>query len=84
MNPTHHGGGGGGGLGGIPGMGGMGGMGGALNLQQIGAGLGIFAFLDRFFGGNPYLSAGFGILVVTTLYLHLNMIFDECNDEITP
>lgn len=39
-----------------------------FNIQQIGGALGIFAVLDRFFGGNPYLSAGFGILIVTTLY----------------
>jgi hypothetical protein len=39
-----------------------------FNLQQIGGALGIFAVLDKYFGGNPYLSAGFGILIVTTLY----------------
>jgi hypothetical protein len=43
----------------------------AFNLQQIGGALGIFAILDNFFGGNPYLSAGFGILIVSTLYQKL-------------
>ena len=51
------------GVGGVPQM---------FNIQQIGAGLGIFAVLDKFFGGNPYLSAGFGILIVTTLYPYSN------------
>jgi chaperone BCS1 len=47
---------------------GPGGLSQAFNIQQIGGALGIFAVFDRFFGGNPYLSAGFGILFVTTLY----------------
>lgn len=47
---------------------GMGGTPQIFNLQQIGGALGIFAVLDKFFGGNPYLSAGFGILIITTLY----------------
>jgi len=56
---------------GMPGMGG--GVGGMFNIQQIGGALGIFAVLDKFFGGNPYLSAGFGILIVTTLYRYFLM-----------
>lgn len=47
---------------------GPGGLSQVFNIQQIGGALGIFAVFDRFFGGNPYLSAGFGILFVTTLY----------------
>lgn len=45
-----------------------------FNMQQIGGALGIFAVLDKFFGGNPYLSAGFGILIVTTLYRYFWML----------
>lgn len=48
-------------------------MGGGLppmNMQQIGGALGIFAVLDKFFGGNPYLSAAVGVLIVSTLYLY--------------
>lgn len=45
----------------------MGGMGGSINLQQIGGALGIFAVLDKYVGGNPYLSAMLGILIATAL-----------------
>lgn len=55
------------------GGGAMGGGMGGINLQQIGGALGIFSILDNFFGGNPYLSAGFGILVMTTLYRYFWM-----------
>eukprot|EP00026_Physarum_polycephalum_P007149 Phypoly_transcript_07205.p1 GENE.Phypoly_transcript_07205~~Phypoly_transcript_07205.p1 ORF type:complete len:518 (+),score=86.69 Phypoly_transcript_07205:96-1649(+) len=45
-----------------------------FNLQQIGGALGIFAVLDKYFGGNPYLSAGFGILIVTTFYQYFQRL----------